>query len=285
MTDKSDPVDKVVTLKRVLYEDRRVIAGLLLIGSSVAYFLGVDFALPRWVKLFGLALLLGMMLGYVPASKIVEWLYSPNFTYLIDVDARDAEFAVYQLPPEVWRDLNVVEGELYEVRAAVPAWECRSYAPPDESVTYKTTNGDGEPMAIELEDNQVVGTWRGSASDLELIQERERIDEVRGILEDLAQEGLSIRVKQSGIIRSAVRGIVMSFVEGFESETLYKGDEVKKSVDKALSRWSVDGSDIDKHEERYDDDTKVEGVGDMSNGEVDETVSKENPAADGGVDR
>lgn len=219
--------------KDVLVRDRWKLIGLgIAVAGAWAYF-GYDVTIPRWARLFVLSSGLAALVAYAPASRIVAWLFSPDFTYLVDLDARDNELAIWQLPPKAWRELEVSEGELYRVRATVPAWECKGYDP---------------------EENSALGTWRGSASDLELIEDRERIDEIRGILEDLAKEGLTIRVKQSGIIRDSVRGIVMSFIEGFESESLYDGDEIEKSVEKALTRWTDDDDENEPDEIAPGDD-------------------------------
>mgnify|MGYP006275913395 CR=1 FL=1 len=247
------------TWKDVLVEDRWRILSVLLVAGGVLVYLGYDLSVPRWLRLFLITAGIGVALGYAPASRLVAWLYRPGYTYLLDVDARTDEFAVWQLPPDTWRDLRVEDGELYQVKATVPAWECRGYDP---------------------EENVAVGTWRGSASDLELIEDRERIDEVRGVLEDLAKEGLTIRVKQSGIVRTAIRGIVMSFVEGFEKETLYEGEQIEEAVEKALARWEFDGDRDDGDEPAPGDDGSLteENVGKP------ETNGHAEPATDGGTD-
>lgn len=206
------------TWKDVLVSYRWVLAVAIGAALVIGLYLGYEPEIPRSVKLFGIAALLSGALGYPVAARIVAWLWRPRYTYLVDVDARDSDFSIWELPPSAWRDLEVLEDEIYELRAAAPAWEVKDY----------------DPVA-----NTCRGTWRGSATDLEMIEEQERIDEIRGILEDLAKEGLSIRVKQSGIVRKAVRGIVMSLVEGFEKETLYEGSEVVQAVEDALERWNL----------------------------------------------
>jgi len=207
------------TWKDVLVADRWRLLGVLLVAGGALVYFGYEVEVPRWLRLFLIAASATAFLGYPAAARLVAWLYRPNYTFLVDLDARTDDFAVWRLPPKAWRELEVSEGELYQIKSLYPAWECKNY---------------------DAEENTADGTWRGSASDLELIEDRDRIDEIRTILEDLAQEGLSIRIKQSGIIRSSIRGIVMSFVEGFEKETLYDGDEITKSVEKALNRWDLD---------------------------------------------
>lgn len=246
------------TWKETLIADRWRLVGLGVIGFGVATFIGVDFGIPRWLRLFGLTAAVSALVGYGPAGRIVGWLHSTNYTYLLDLDARENEFAVWQLPPDVWSELTVSDGELYKVQATVPAWTGKGYDP---------------------ETNSVEGTWRGSASDMELVEDRERIDEIRTVLEDLAKEGLTIRVKQSGIIRDAVRGIVMSFVEGFETESLYDGDEIEASVHKALSRWDSDGSDDDDLDQEDGDDDGDDDPEGTPSTEPDQAAV---PVADGG---
>jgi hypothetical protein len=242
--------------KDVLVADRwRLLAVGLVVASGAVYF-GYEPEMPRFVKLYLLTGLIGAALAYVPAQKIVEYLYSPSYTYLLDVSSEGNDITLWKLPPELWRDLSVNAGELFRLRAAVPVWECLAYAPPGETETYHTETADGEPVTVELEDNACLGTWRGSVTDYELIQDRNKIAEIRHILEPMSQETLKYRVMQNGIVRRALRAIVMQFVASYESETIYSGDEIEKSVERALKHWSVDGSDTDKHEERQEDDTE-----------------------------
>lgn len=221
MSRDSNPVEPEVraSWKEVLIEDRWRILGVILLGLGIATLLGVDLAIPRWAKLFGVTFLIAAGLAYIPAARIVRWLYRPGYTYLVELDADDSDIALWALPPVIWREITVADGELFPLRAAVPAWECRDYDP---------------------EENVATGTWRGSASDLELIRERGKIKEIRGVLEDLAKEGLGYRVMQSGIVRAAVRSVVLSFVEAFERDAVYNGTEIRRAVDQTLGEWEYD---------------------------------------------
>lgn len=221
MTEGTRPVEPEVrtSWREVLIADRwRILAAGLLV-AGIAILLGVDLSIPRWAKLFGLTFLVAAGIAYMPAARIVRWLYRPGYTYLVQLDASDSDVALWALPPVVWREIDVEEGELFPLQAAVPAWECQAYDP---------------------EKNVATGTWRGSASDLELIQERGRIKEIRGVLEELAKEGLGYRVMQSGIVRAAVRSVVMSFVEAFERDAVYDGDEIRRAIDETLDDWSFE---------------------------------------------
>lgn len=213
-------VERKTTWRDVLIQDRWRILGVLLLGGALVLAFAPDFvedfAIPRWLRLGGLTFALGLVLGYVPAARVVAWLYRPAYTYVVDWDARDStDFAVWELPPDDWRELKIRtdDEKLRHVRALWPAWFGKAYDP-------------------EL--NEVDGHWLGSVSDYELAENREKVDEVRGLLEERARAEMAIRVKQSGIVRKAVRDVVTAFVEGFETETLYRGEAIQAAVMEAL---------------------------------------------------
>jgi len=195
--------------------------------------------IPRRLKLAFYAFVAAAVLGYPAAVRIVDYLYRPEHTYLVGFNAEKDEIGVWKLPPSSWRDLEITEGELYSLQAAHPAWECRSFDP---------------------DELQAEGSWRGSATDLELIESREAINEVRNDLEDLAKEGLTVRVKQSSIVRGAVRDIVQAFISDYETETLYDGDELQAKVDEAIDHWDLDEPQQEQEEldETHDDQTQAE---------------------------
>lgn len=169
--------------------------------------------IPRSVRLFTVGVLAAVALGYAPAMRLVDWLYSPDGTYLVDIDARDNGFALYRLSPEKWEDLSVESGELYRLKTSADAYACRQYWP-DYDVC--------------------IGTWRGSASDLELLEERERIDKIRETLEEQAQEGLTMRMKVGSIVRTAVRDIVNDLVSQYEGTAIHRGERIEDAVDSAM---------------------------------------------------
>jgi hypothetical protein len=113
---------------------------------------------------------------------------------------------------------------LHQLNASEPVYEANDFDPDEQVAT---------------------GVWRGSATDLELIEHREAVAEVRGDLEDLAREGLAIRAKQSAIVRGAVADIVMEFVADFEDESTYSGDQIQHRVDSALDELDETPADSD----------------------------------------
>src|SRR6056297_1151917 len=172
--------------------------------------------IPRGPRLFAMGALAAIAGGYAPAMKIVDYLYSPDSTFLVDIDSRDNSFALYRLSPEKWEHLTVEKGELYRLKTSANAYACRQYWP-DYDVC--------------------IGTWRGSATDLELLQERERIDEIRRTLEQHAQEGLTIRTRMGSIVRTAVRSIVNDLVGQYETAAIHRGEHIETAVSDAMDDY------------------------------------------------
>jgi hypothetical protein len=228
--------------------------GLGVAGIVVADALGAinipKVTLTKPVKVLLVGLTGGLVLGYLPSAKIVEWLHSPNWVYLLEVDAREDDFALWKLSPEQFADLDVLHGELHRLSATDEVWEAQAYVP---------------------DRNSAIGTWRGSASDMELIADRERIDELRGTLEEQAQEGMSIRIKVGAIVRSAVNDIVHDIVGQYEGITIHRGEQVENSVQEALEDYDL----LERESDEREDDLSEDGgrwsdVEETTNGHTEE---------------
>ena len=225
MTDESN----TTTNRELLVQSRwflLAVALLVVLVGSISWWL-LDLSVPpigREVKLFAMAFVAAVVLAAPWATRLVDWLYTPDSKYLLDYDAETDELHLWEIPAPTWRELDIEE-ELYPLQASEPVYEGRNYDP---------------------EENRAEGVWRGSATDLELVDHREAVKEVRGDLEDLAREGLAIRAKQSSIVRGAVSDIVMEFVADFEDESTYSGENIQRRVDDALG-------DLDDQDDRDDD--------------------------------
>ena len=228
----------VQSLREAAIRDRWRIAILVTAVVGLAYYFGFNPQIPRRAKLFGMAFVAASLAGFPAATRVVDYLYRPTHTHLVEFDAETDTLRIWQLPASTWRELTVEDGEIYPLQADSPAWECRSYDP---------------------EDNVATGTWRGSATDLELVESRAAINDIRNELEDMAQEGLTIRVKQSTIVRTAVKDIVMAFLRDYESETVYSGDELQTKIDDAVDSFTLKtDTDEDDSQQPADDGTNAE---------------------------
>jgi hypothetical protein len=250
----ADRFTELLVAYRLLVTAAVVVAGLAL------YF--TDASLPAVeigtrLKVIVFAGLGGAVLVWVPGSRLVKWLYSPDWRYLLEIDARDTEIALYKLSPQAFGRLSVVEGELFQLDGEQPVYECRQFDP---------------------EQLRAVGTWRGSASDLELIEERERIDEIRRTLEDEAQKGLSIRMKVGSIVRTAVNSITRDMLAEVEGATIYQGSQVEDTVRAAMEEYDVreefeqaDARDGENGKFRFGEDRAPDPGPEDENGSAPET--------------
>ena len=232
MTDPDNPnpePSKLELLTRSRWFLLAVVLVVSLVGSIVYYL--TDPTIPpitREIKLFLMTLVIGAILAAIPATYLVDWLHTPANKYIVDYDASTDDFALYSIPAEHWPDLTVDE-ELHRLNASEPVFEARNYDP---------------------DEHHAEGTWRGTASDLELVEHREQVKETRNDLEQLAREGLAIRAKQSSVVRGAVADIVMDFIADFEEETTYSGDEIQSRIEDALDDLDTEQADDDQEDEQ-----------------------------------
>jgi len=216
------------TKKELLVQSRWFLLAVALLTTlvlSITYWLVQpeipDFGRPA--KLFAVTFFVGALFAAPWASKLVDWLYTPDVKYLLTTNAETNELQLWKLPLPLWRDLDIEE-DLHLWDASRHVYEAREF---------------------DQEENRAVGTWRGSATDLELVEHRENVKEVRGDLEELAREGLAIRAKQSSIVRASVSDIVMEFVGDFEVETMYSGEQIQNRVEDALADLDDESADPD----------------------------------------
>lgn len=223
MTDAKPPAPDVTpgtdAIRETLAENKRLI-GLSMV-ALIGYFALTD-AKPTvptaWivVVVFGAVAAAG---GWFAGKKVVAWLWEPNWRYLLDIDARQDPIALYRLTPEKFGRMNVIKGELKRWDAKYPVYTCQNY---------------------DSEMNICMATWMGSAEDLELLQERERIDEVRESLEKEAQKGLTTRMRASSAVREAVGSITNGMLEAIESSTFDQEGDLEQAIAEAVEKYDLE---------------------------------------------
>jgi hypothetical protein len=203
------------------------IAGLILLVVAAAMYLGISPSVPRWVKLALIVAILVSPSGLWAARYIIGLLPDPHMIWLVDVDAREPDASLFRFPARDFAELEVIEGELHQAGPSLYFGK-----------------------AVNIEEMTVVGTWKGTLSDRELLTAISKIDECRGTLEDDAKRGFQIETQAFSIIRSATRSAVRSVVATFEKGTLPdEGQGLGEEIDKALEQF-----DLDKEIRHTDDD-------------------------------
>jgi len=215
----------------------RVWLGVLLtvLGIIVAGAMGL---IPAWGATALIVITFMSIPGAISGAVVIKWLHQIRWVHLVDLDATTNDFAVYKLSPDAWADLDVQDGELNPVNAKFRCFVGRDF--------------DRENMTVD-------GTWRGSADDLELIEERERIREIRQELQQMAQQGLAHRIREGTIVRQALRDIVGQVARTTEQQTLVNGQAVEQAVEDALEDWSVEKEEPEDVEDGPDVTEDVDG--------------------------
>ena len=270
------PGSKELTVRQLLVEYKTLItvSGLLLVAAVV--FTDMQIEIPQEVKLYGLVAVGSAVLAYPFGTWVVNRLYSRPEETVVDLDARDSDYAEYSLSPEQFGELRVVGADTLADRRCQTGriWFGRSMRYLDEGDRDHdhpmdgAEQNDGKPVFAPATGWYINGTWKASADDLELEQEREKIDEIRKKLELEAMSGLAERIKMPGATRTAVRQITRVVLNGLESGTIHHGDDLQEIVDSVMSSYQMErltGMSEEEAEEARDAPQKQPGnIGDMN---------------------
>lgn len=119
-----------------------IAVGVLIVGVTGQ----ID--LPAWVVPVSTGYLFVSIPGYFAAAKIVDWLYSPNWVPVQEIDAERMIARPYAIPPDMWREKTMESGEPFQLRDG--SWVVRRLEyDPDTGLT--ATGADlGELNDVEL---------------------------------------------------------------------------------------------------------------------------------------
>lgn len=229
-------------------ENKRVIAGALV--AVAAYYVVTDarFTVPTVYVVAGVFGSVGAATGWLAGSRVVDWLWEPNWRYVLELDARDDDLRMWRMTPEQFGRMQVVEGELKRWDAIYPLYTVRKY---------------------DAEWNTAVATWMGSVDDVELLKERERIDEIRRELEQQAQEGLATRLRASSALRSAVNSIVSGILGRLEAATVDDEGQLESAIQEAIDEHDLEAEIRQANEARESQELPEIEVSDDGDSAVD----------------
>lgn len=183
----------------------------------VAVYLEYEPAIPREWMLVGLTAISMAPLGYLTGNYIASMLYDPMYIYVLDIDARYTDGALYRFPFEEFKELESRDGQFDQVTSQL----------------YIVKN-------VDLETMEATGTWRGTLTDRELLQALSKVHETRGMLEQDARRGFTIESQAFSIVRGAVMDEIRTIVETFESGTLASnGESLTRQIDAALDEFDL----------------------------------------------
>ncbi len=217
---------------------------LALAAAAAAGFALSRFELSTSVKVALVTVAAVGLLGWTPASRIVDWLYTPAVVHLLVLKAEGGGVRLYRLPAGTWRNVEVVEGELYRDEEAPGLYVARTFNPVELTAT---------------------GTWRGSLSDIELLRNEEKIREVRENLEARAKAGEELRIRFSAAVRTEVQRRARHILEVLEERVIAGDGSLEDFLSQQLDSYddmikALDGRETVRR-------GSVEGNGDTAPGE------------------
>ena len=196
---------------------------------GVSLIAGFDIAIPRWLRITAIAAVLTLPLGWMTGSKVVQWLHDPSYVWLVDLDALVLDGGIYRLPPDDFRELDVLDDDEF----VNPSYDLTQLSPS----LYVGKQ-------VDLEDMTVVGTWRGTLDDRELTRALRAVHECRGQLQNDAQRGFILESSAFVVVRRATRNTVRRLVDVFEDGTLPdRGDAIEDAIDAELEDFGLDQQD------------------------------------------
>lgn len=212
---------------------------------------------PRNLKLIGVtALIVIPVIGRPTGKKVRSLLWDPNYIWLIDLDARYQKGAIYRTTSQRFREWDVTDGQL-------------DWLTPNLAVGKN----------VDLVEQTIAGTWRGTMTDRQLLRALQAVEECRGQLEDDAKRGFAIEAQAFTIIRNATRKAVMSVISTFERGSLPdEGEGITDEINSAIEQFGLERK-IRRDEDDEAPDSDVPGV----NFQLDPDLADLSGASEGGA--
>lgn len=193
---------------------------LALAGASLGGLAVAEANIPQQYKTFYVTSIIGALIMYAPAKRLVNWLYDPNVIYMVELKAEGDEIALWKFFPQQFQNLKVLENSLDQFTSAEgEIYVCREYDP-DNNVAW--------------------GTWRGSLSGLELMKAKDKIKEIRGSLEKEAKKGMRVNIQRGSIVRKALNKILGEFAQEYESATIYGGELIEEAMNEVIEEKNLE---------------------------------------------
>jgi len=207
--------DKLLDLLKARFLSIVFVVLVVLVGAAI---INVDLSVPRWAHLFALVFIVLLPYGYIIGNYVASLLWNEEHIFVVDLDARFLDGALYAFPPAEFRDLETREGQMCRLTPHL----------------FTAKN-------VDLQAGECLGTWRGTLDDRDLLRALHNVDECRGELQEDAKRGFAIETQAWTIIRSATRAATKRVVRTFEDGTLPdEGNSIDRAIDEALERYDLD---------------------------------------------
>lgn len=215
----ADSAPYVVRARAWVDENRRVSAAAVV--AVIAYFALAKPDVPPAVYVVAVGGVSAAAVGYVGAY-VLERLF-PDQMPIMYVKLGFPGFHIWRLNDEMHERVEVVGADgLFKLRTFhFDVYEVEHFFP------------DATPPVAKA-------TWRASASNIELVEHREKVDNVRKELEEEARKGMALRVKLGRVVRDAVYNISLGILREQEGLTVRDGEKISDAVENATEKYDIE---------------------------------------------
>lgn len=225
-TYESDKGNAKRQTKYTVGKYKRPIAALIGIGIIAYYIFNPNLVIPEWTKVIVVGTLAGVIIGYIPATKVIEMFI------------QDRRKPVFVIDPESQKDV-----ELYYV----PQERIPNIEKFGEANHIETIKG----MGYEVEKFEKVqvngkehllwkGTWVGEKSGWEIKKDYGNIKGMRENLLPKAKKGFAYEVMWPHIMQELQDDIANMFAREFEDVAIFNGKELRSKIDQTVEKYNPD---------------------------------------------
>ena len=191
---------------RVLILGAVVLTGVYVYANAKHGYTLPDVPTPALV--FAFAMFGGAAVGYLPAKRLVNWLWREESVQLVELDADDGDLAVIEISPDRFSDMTVLDHHgderpstyLHEIRLA--------------------SGGTGyEVDKYDREENVAVSSWMAGATNRDIRRHEKAVAWIKKELSREADKSLDALVNAPEVMRaqgSVIANTLIRAVEGVE---------------------------------------------------------------------
>ncbi|NUC74776.1 hypothetical protein HTZ84_21165 [Haloterrigena sp. SYSU A558-1] len=169
------------------------------------------------------------VIAYIPTKKVLHMFYEPDYEFLAEVDAASPKpIQIYATSKDGMNQLNLTSGATYTYRSA------------GGYLVHIVRSVDTENWTAE-------GTWLGEATDVELINDREKIDANRRKNRKWAIIGQKLFARFSAIADSVESKYFTELSKTEMELSSFKPDVLLDELEDNIDEFDID--DIDELED------------------------------------
>lgn len=264
---QTGPVDVYQGAKAWLHEYTRILLGGAVVLTVAYLYANSRYGytlpdVPQWVLVLVVAMFGGALVGYVPARKLVDWLWHEETITLVELEADDGDLGIIEISPDRFSRMTVLDHKgderpstyLHQVRllSGGSAYEVDRYLP---------------------EQNVAVASWMAGATNRDIRRHEKAVKWIKKELSREADKSLDALVNAPEVMRSQGKVIANTLIRAVEGVEKPGEDDagVYNQMYDVVENADVTG---DLLEDRGTDDVDA-SIRKMSNGddEQDEEIS------------